>query len=132
MRAFQTEDIGKLVLRLTLGILLLLHGVAKILGGVGGIAGMLQNIGLPGFLAYGVYIGEVLAPLAVIAGFYARVGAWLIAVNMLFAFGLVHAGDLVAMAGSGGGLKLEAQYMFFFTAIALALLGPGRYAFNQR
>ena len=93
---------------------------------------MLANAGLPAFLKYGVYIGEVLAPLAVIAGFYARVGAWLIAVNMLFAFGLVHAGDLVAMAGSGGGLKLEAQYMFFFTAIALALLGPGRYAFNQR
>ena len=126
------ESTGKLVLRITLGVLILMHGISKLQNGVDVIEGMLANAGLPAFLKYGVYIGEVLAPLAVIAGFYARVGAWLIAVNMLFAFGLVHAGDLVAMAGSGGGLKLEAQYMFFFTAIALALLGPGRYAFNQR
>ena len=126
------ESTGKLILRVTLGVLILIHGVGKLQSGVDVIEGMLANAGLPAFLKYGVYIGEVLAPLAVIAGFYARVGAWLIAVNMLFAFGLVHGGDLVAMAGGGGGLKLEAQYMFFFTAIALALLGPGRYAFNQR
>ena len=126
------ESTGKLVLRITLGVLILLHGIGKLQSGVDVIEGMLANAGLPAFLKYGVYIGEVLAPLAVIAGFYARVGAWLIAVNMLFAFGLVHGGDLVAMTGGGGGLKLEAQYMFFFTAIALALLGPGRYAFNQR
>ena len=126
------ESTGKLILRVTLGVLILMHGIGKLQDGVDVIEGMLANAGLPAFLKYGVYIGEVLAPLAVIAGFYARVGAWLIAVNMLFAFGLVHGGDLVAMAGGGGGLKLEAQYMFFFTAIALALLGPGRYAFNQR
>jgi putative oxidoreductase len=126
------ESAGKLILRVTLGVLILMHGIGKLQNGVEVIEGMLANAGLPAFFKYGVYIGELLAPLALIAGFYARVGAWLIAVNMLFAFGLVHGADLVAMSGGGGGLKLEAQYMFFFTAIALALLGPGRYAFNQR
>lgn len=125
------ESTGKLILRVTLGVLILIHGVGKLQSGVDVIEGMLANAGLPAFLKYGVYIGEVLAPLAVIAGFYARVGAWLIAVNMLFALGLVHGEELVATV-EGGGFKLEAQYMFFFTAIALALLGPGRYAFNQR
>jgi len=130
MRAFQTEDIGKLVLRLTLGILLLLHGVAKILGGVGGIAGMLQNIGLPGFLAYGVYIGEVLAPLLVILGFYARIGALIVVATMVAALYLAHMDDLFLL-GQGGGWKLELQGFFLFTALAVALIGPGRFSAKE-
>ena len=58
-----SEDIGKLVLRLTLGILLLLHGINKLRFGISGIEGLVENHGLPALLAYGVYVGEVLAPL---------------------------------------------------------------------
>jgi putative oxidoreductase len=130
MRAFQTEDIGKLVLRLTLGILLIMHGVAKILGGVGGISGMLQNVGLPGFFAYGVDLGEVLAPLLVILGLYARIGALIIVVNMLAALYLAHLGDLFLL-GQGGGWKLELQGFFLFTALAVALIGPGRFSAKE-
>lgn len=50
----QNADLGKLILRLTLGLLLLLHGIAKLENGVGWISGSLQGYGLPGFLAYGV------------------------------------------------------------------------------
>ncbi len=88
------ESTGKLILRVTLGFLILLHGISKLMSGIDWLDGMLANAGLPAFLKYGAYVGEVLAPLAVIAGFYSRIGAWLIAVNMLFAFGLVHSGDL--------------------------------------
>jgi putative oxidoreductase len=77
-------------------------------------------------------VGEVLAPLAVIAGWYSRIGAWLIAVNMLFALGLVHGAELLELLPESGGLKLELQYLYFFTAIALALIGPGRHAVNQK
>ena len=126
------ESTGKLILRVTLGLLILLHGISKLMGGVDPIDGMLANAGLPAFLKYGVYVGEVLAPLAVIAGFYARIGAWLIAVNMLFAFGLVHSGDLFTINAQSGGLTAETQYLFLFTAVAVALIGPGRYAFNQK
>ena len=131
MKAFQTEDIGKLVLRLTLGILLLLHGVAKIFGGVGGISGMLQGIGLPGVLAYGVYIGEVLAPLLVIIGWFARIGALIIVVNMLTAIYLAHLNDIFTLAKGGGGWALEPQGFFLFTALAVALIGPGRFSARE-
>jgi putative oxidoreductase len=66
-----------------------------------------------------------------IAGFYGRIGALLIAVNMLFAFALVHMGD-IGHLNEQGGWALELQGMFLFTAIALALLGPGRYSVNGR
>ena len=126
------ESTGKLILRVTLGVLILLHGISKLAGGVDWLDGALANAGLPAFFKYGVYIGEVLAPLAVIAGFYSRIGAWLIAVNMLFAFGLMHGAELFAINPESGGLGLETQYLFFFSAIAVALIGPGRYAFNQK
>ena len=56
------ESIAKLLLRLALGGAILLHGIAKLTGGIGGIAGMVSAAGLPSFLAYGVYVGEVIAP----------------------------------------------------------------------
>jgi putative oxidoreductase len=126
------ESTGKLILRVVLGVLILLHGIAKLRGGIGWLDGALEAAGLPIFFKYGVYIGEVLAPLAVIAGWYSRIGAWLIAVNMLFALGLAHGAELFAIDPQSGGLVIEKQYMYFFSAIALALIGPGRYAFNQK
>ena len=126
-----TSDLGKLILRLTLGVLLLLHGIAKISSGTAGVEKMLEGAGLPGFVAYGVYVGEVLAPLLVIIGFYARVGAVLIVVNMLFAIMLAHRADLFVLTKTGGWV-LELQGFFLFTALALALIGPGRFGINQR
>lgn len=126
-----SEDFGKLVLRLTLGILLLLHGINKLRFGISGIEGLLESHGLPAFLAYGVYVGEVLAPLAVLVGFYARVGALLIAANMVVAVALIHSSQLADFAKSGG-WALELQGCFLFTAIAVSLIGPGKFAINRR
>ena len=53
----KSDDLGKLILRLALGILILLHGLAKISNGVGGVSNMLASHGLPTFLAYGVLVG---------------------------------------------------------------------------
>lgn len=125
------NDIGKLVLRLALGILILLHGIAKLMHGIDPIEGMVTGMGMPGFAAYGVYAGEVLGPLLLIIGFYARIGAALIAVNMLFAFALAHTGELASLNQTGG-WALELQGMFLSSAIALALMGPGRIGINTR
>ena len=125
------QDIGKLLLRLVLGILILFHGMDKMLHGIGAIQGMVTGAGLPGFLAYGVYVGEVIAPVLLIAGFHARIGAALIAINMVVAILLVHTGDLLHLSPHGG-WRLELQGMYLVTALALACLGPGRYSLNQR
>ena len=127
----EDPDLGKLVLRLVLGFCILLHGISKLTGGIDGIVGMVQSHGLPGFVAYGAYIGEVVAPLMVLAGFHARIGAVLIAVNMLAAIALAHMGDIFKI-GEHGEWAIELQAMFLFGAIALALLGPGRYSVNNK
>lgn len=123
-------DSGKLIMRIALGLLVLLHGIAKLRGGLGGIEGMLTAQGLPPALAYGALIGEVLGPVLLLVGFYARVGAVLIALNMLVAFALAHLGQL-GLLGPQGGWALELQGMFLAAAVALALMGPGRYGINR-
>jgi putative oxidoreductase len=125
------DDIGKLILRLTVGVLMLLHGISKLTGGVSGIQKMVESAGMPGYFAFGAYVGEVIAPILVIIGFYSRVGAALIAVNMLFAVGLAHRADLFLLDRSGG-WALELQGFFFLTALALVFTGPGRYSINRR
>jgi putative oxidoreductase len=125
------ESVGKLILRLALGGLILLHGIAKVRSGIGGITDMVTQMGLPAMLAYGVYVGEVVAPIAVIAGWYARVGAALIAVNMVFAIVLAHRSQLTDLGGNGG-WALELQGMYLFAAVALAMLGPGRHGVNEK
>jgi putative oxidoreductase len=125
------DDIGKLVLRLTLGILMLFHGIAKLRYGVSGIEGMVTSNGLPGFLAYGVFVGEVLAPLLVIFGFYARIGGLIMAINMVVAIALAHGSQLFDI-GKSGGWALELQGLFLFTALVVALIGPGKFGINRQ
>ncbi|SEO68252.1 DoxX family protein [Aquisalimonas asiatica] len=130
MTFLHNDDVGKLLLRLTLGLLMLPHGIAKLIGGVGGIQGMLAGAGLPEFLAFGVYIGEVVAPLMIIAGWFCGVGALLIVINMLFAIFLAHSHEIF-MLGEHGGWAIELQAFFLFTAVVLLFTGPGRIGMNR-
>jgi len=120
------SDLAKLVLRLGLGGMMLLHGFGKF-NGVGFIVGKLTSVGLPSMLAYGVYIGEILAPLMLILGYYSRIGGWLIVVNMIFAIYLVHMEEIFALTERGV-WAIELQMFFLITALAVALLGSGRFA----
>ncbi len=123
------DALGKLVLRLTVGILMLFHGIAKITnpGTVDFIGSTLSGSGLPSILAYGVYLGEVIAPLMIIVGLYCRYGAIIIVINMVFAVLLMHTGDIFAVTDQGG-WRLELQGFYLFGAVAIMFLGSGRHA----
>jgi putative oxidoreductase len=121
------DDKGKLVLRVLLAILLLFHGVSKLTGGIGGIAGMLAKAGLPGALGYLVYIGEVIAPLMILVGVFTRAAALVVVVNMIVALLLVHTRQFFTLSDTGG-WALELQGWYLGGAVAVALLGAGRHS----
>jgi putative oxidoreductase len=122
-----SADAGRLLLRLTLGGLILLHGIAKLTGGPGFVMEALSKAGLPGFIGYLVYVGEVLAPLLLIVGAWTRPAAAVIAINMLVAVGLVHVKQIASLNDTGG-WAIELQAIYFASAVAIALLGAGRYS----
>ena len=123
----RSDDLGKLLLRIALALLLLLHGVSKIINGIDPIMGMLAKIGVPSIFAYLVYVGEVIAPLLILFGIWTRVAALVIAVNMIVAIMVVHSHEIFALTKNGG-WALELQGFFLITAIVVALLGAGRYS----
>ena len=122
-----SQDTAKLLLRVALGVLILLHGISKIKGGPGFIVDVVTKAGLPSALAYLVYIGEVIAPVLLIVGLFTRIAALIVAVNMLFAIGLVHMGQLMSISKTGG-WELELQGIYLATAVAIALMGAGRFS----
>ena len=125
------DDLGKLVLRATLAIFMLFHGVSKLINGIDPIMGMVTKAGLPSAFAFMVYIGEVIAPLMILFGIWARLGAVIVAANMIVAVALAHSTQIFTL-GKTGGWALELQGFFFFTAVAVALLGAGSYSIGGR
>lgn len=121
------EDFGRLLLRLTVGGLMLFHGLHKLIGGIDGIAGMLVAKGLPGFIAYGVLIGEVVCPALIILGILVRPAALVLALTMVVAWLMVGINN-TAMLDKTGAWAIESLVYFFVAALALAFLGAGRYS----
>ncbi|GAA3784632.1 DoxX family protein [Flavobacterium ginsengiterrae] len=127
----KNNDFGLLILRLAVGLLMLFHGIAKLGGGLEFISGMLEGKGLPGFIAYGVLIGEILAPLLIIIGFRTRIGALLLAINCFVAVLLVHTADIPKLNEQTGGWALELIGLYFFGSLALFFTGGGNLAASK-
>jgi len=123
-------DLGLLILRLTLGGLMLFHGVAKVIHGIGGIEGMLSSKGLPSFFAYGVYVGEIIVPLLLILGFRTRIAALIFAFNMLVALLLAHSADIFSVSKHGG-WAVELIALFLFGGIVLFFTGGGKFGLSN-
>ena len=124
-------DMGVLVLRLSLGILLILHGYAKIQKGTGPIEGLLEKNGLPGMLAYLVFVGEIIAPLMLIFGYRTKIGALLVMATMLVAVFLTALGKVASLTETGA-WALELPALFFTGSLALLLMGGGKYAISHK
>ena len=75
---------------------------------------------MPGFLAYAVFLGEVVAPLFLLVGLYVVPAALVVAMNMLVALVLVHTNHFLQLSKSGG-WALELQAFFLVTALVVAM-----------
>jgi putative oxidoreductase len=124
------NNLGKLLLRFMVGGMLLLHGIYKIQHGIDPIVYMLAVHHLPRFLAYGIYLGEVVAPLMLILGVYSRIWAGVIVINMFMAVWLTNFKGLHTI-GAYGTWGMEAVMFYLLSAFAIVLLGSGKYAIRS-
>lgn len=92
---------------------------------------MLAEAGLPSFIAYGVYVGEVVVPLFIIFGFGTRVASAILAFNMIVAVAMAHSGDIFSL-NDAGGWTIELPALYFFGAAALIFTGGGKYALSNK
>ena len=122
-----SENIAKLLLRVMVGGMILFHGINKALHGIGFIKGLVKAQGLPEILAYGVYVGEIFAPIFLIIGWKSRFWAGVITVNMAVAIYLTHMPHLLKL-GAYGAWAVELPMFYLLSALAIAMLGSGQYA----
>lgn len=123
------NDVGLLIIRTAIGVLMLFHGIAK-LKGLGHIEAMVTNAGLMSFLAYGVYITEIVAPIFILLGWKIRIWALIYFFGMITALYLAHSKDLFALSKTGG-LKIELILLYALGSLALVFTGSGKYAISR-
>lgn len=122
-----SDNIGKLLLRLMLGGMMLFHGIDKALHGIAFLKGIMHVHGLPEALAYGVYVGEILAPIFLIIGWKSRVWAGVMVVNMAFAVYLTQWSAMLKL-GEHGAWAVETPMFYLLSALVVMFLGSGKYA----
>lgn len=124
-------DLGLLILRLSVGILMFLHGISKLQHGIAPIEGLVSAHGLPVFLAYGVYVGEVIAPFFIVLGFGTRLAAFILSYNCAIAVTLAHLAQFFTLNESGG-WSLELLGLYYCGALVLVCTGGGKYALSNK
>ncbi|WP_185116728.1 MULTISPECIES: DoxX family protein [Apibacter] len=121
------SDLGKLLLRVSIGGLMVFHGISKLYHGHDFIKGMLTSKNLPEYLWLGVPLGEVFAPICILLGVFTRISSLLVAFTMLMTFYLVHGMEGFSLSQTGG-LKVELNLFYLLTSLALFFLGSGKYS----
>lgn len=125
------SDLGRLFARITVAAFMLPHGITKLpfLWGLAQPEATLTKAGLPASLAILAYVGEILAPLMILLGWRARIGALLVIATMLVALAITVGTGLFGLDAFGG-FKGEKAKMYITASLAVLCLGSGKYSFE--
>jgi putative oxidoreductase len=125
------------LLRLTLGLVMIPHGLQKTIGAFGGYGyegtmGWFASIGVPAVLGFLAIAAESAGAVALVAGFTTRIAAFGILANMVVA-GVMHSANGFLMNWSGQQKGEGFEYHLLAGAIALALIagGGGRFSVDR-
>lgn len=122
-----SNDLSKLILRLTVGGLMIFHGLSKLAHGISWLGPAVASAGLPEFVMYGVYLGEIVGPILLILGYRTRIGAILVILDMVFALFIAHRHQIFTI-GPGGGWAVELPMFFLLAGLAVLFAGPGKFS----
>ena len=123
---YSTQDYGTLLLRVTLGVMFLAHGLLKVLVyTVPGTVQFFETQGFPGALAYAVIAAELVGGTLLILGVYTRWVALALVPILLGAFNVHWPNGWVFSTPNGG---WEYPAFLTITTLVQSLLGGGAFA----
>lgn len=113
-----------LVFRVIIGIVFILHGVMKLPGIMGGTTEIFSLIALAALI-------ETLGGALIVVGLFTRTVSGIAALEMLYAFGIVHvvgnSWNFNPLANRG-----EAALLFFAAFLVLFAYGAGKYSIDNK
>ncbi|WP_419887355.1 DoxX family protein [Neobacillus niacini] len=112
-------EVSTFILRIVLGVTFFIHGLVKFQGGIENIVGWFDSIGLPGVLAYGVAVLEMVGGLALIIGLGSRIVSALFVLLMLGATVKVKLAGGFLGNGQGAGWELDLALLAMALFIAI-------------
>lgn len=124
MKQYQT-DFASLILRIALGIMLLAHGLTKLLVFTPtGTAQFFESLGFPGVIGYLTIVFEIGGGALLLLGILTRIIS-LLAVIQMIVITFIHSANGWSFSNTGGGWEYPA--FMGLTAASLTLLGSGRF-----
>lgn len=133
-----TSDLGLLLLRVGLGVILVAHGLQNVFGlfngpGINGYRDLLKTAGYqhPQVLAYVGSLTELIAGILLVIGLLtplAAAGALGVSINVWLTADLASPGFHFFVADKGQ----EYEMLLVLLAAVVALVGPGRYSMDGR
>lgn len=124
-----SDNYGVFLLRLALGVMWIAHALLKwFVFTLPGTAQFFESVGVPGFLAYPVFIAELAGGIALVLGIYARQIALLL-IPVMIAAAWVHVPNGWVHTSEGGGW--EYPVFLIVTSLALWLIGDGAWALRR-
>ena len=125
------NDVGLLMIRLIIAGPMFLYGIGKVLNGIDFIKSMLAEFGMPQFIAYGVYAGEIIAPILIMIGLRTRIAGLVFAFNCLTIILLSQTNNIFRL-NDFGGWAIELLAIYMVVSAALFFTGAGRYAISAK
>ena len=121
------SDYGALLLRVSMGVLFLAHGIVlKVMTYTpAGTAAYFESIGYPAIFAYATIAGEIVGGLLLIAGIKVRLVS-LAFLPLMIGATLEHIGNGWVFSAEGGGWEFPVFWAVLL--VVQALLGPGAFA----
>lgn len=124
-------DSGLLITRIAIAFPMSVYGISKMIHGVGFIEDMMSMHGLPSFFAYGVFAGEIIAPVMLIIGFRARLAGMIFAANCFTAAILAQTANIFKL-NEFGGWALELLVIYMLVSLSFFFTGAGKYAVSTQ
>ena len=129
MKSSENPRLGAALLRVALGVILLAHGLLKIIVfTIPGTVGFFESLGLPAIVAYLTIFGEIAAGIALISGVLSRLAA-VLSVPILLGATWTHLGNGWIFSNQGGGW--EFPVLLVVLAVIVAIQGAGAYALGN-
>lgn len=123
------QPLALLLMRLTLGAIMIAHGSHKVFGGLHHHAQMVASLGLPAWTGYLSAFTEFLGGILVLAGLFTRAAAFAICINLVVAIWKVHLHN--GLLGSPDHPGFEFPLAGAAIAFALIFFGAGPIAMDH-